>query len=151
MGLLNLFKKESEKRELKIEDFEAAGVIYQAENIKKLACSNPEWKSTCKAIIANGHGGKKIYRYNYIHKPVKLVPEPKNEHDKNAIMVIIAGEHVGYVPSELCSHVKKILNKHEIKYISAFISGGQYKVVLPNGDMNKDDQYLTVKVRIAYV
>lgn len=29
--------------------------------------------------------------------PARLVPEPTNPHDANAIQVVIDGEHVGYV------------------------------------------------------
>ena len=31
---------------------------------------------------------------------VSLVPEPRNPHDRNAVMVIVRGEHVGYVPAD---------------------------------------------------
>jgi hypothetical protein len=29
---------------------------------------------------------------------VKLEPEPTNQHDPNALKVVVSGEHVGYVP-----------------------------------------------------
>lgn len=34
-----------------------------------------------------------------------LVPEPKNPHDRNAVKVIVRGEHVGYVPGEASAQV----------------------------------------------
>ncbi|MDF1478246.1 HIRAN domain-containing protein [Leifsonia sp. H3M29-4] len=35
----------------------------------------------------------------------QLVPEPSNRYDRNAVKVIIRGEHVGYVPADLSARV----------------------------------------------
>lgn len=138
-------------RELKTETFRVTGSYYYASNIGKLACSNPDWKCTAAQIIKKGKVMERIYRYSYINKPVKLEHEPKNEHDKNAIAVIVAGEKVGYISREEARHVGDILKKGEIKYISSFIGGGQYKVVSENGDIQHLDEDINIKVRIAYV
>ena len=42
---------------------------------------------------------------------LELIPEPENEHDPNAIKVIVDGQHIGYVPADKCAKVKKILSK----------------------------------------
>ncbi len=34
-----------------------------------------------------------------------LVPEPTNQYDRNAVKVIVTGQHVGYVPAELSRRV----------------------------------------------
>ena len=155
MGLFNFFKKDNFSldipRRLITEEFFVVGVKYYLGNIKKLACSNPEWKNKNSTIIKNGKSGKKIYRYNYINKPVKLLDEPSNPHDKNAVMVVIAGELVGYISREECLHVKDILNNHEIKYISSFISGGQYKIIYDSQEAVKSESSLNVTVKIAYI
>lgn len=141
----------STERTLQAEIFYLAGVSYYSSNIGKLACSNPAWKYTVAKAVSEGKDGKAIYRYNYVNKPVKLIPEPKNPNDKNAIAVHIAGELVGYIKREENLHVKDILDKHEVKYISSFISGGEYKVVAGNGKFEKDVESIKINIKIAYV
>lgn len=138
-------KTETEKRELKKESFEVVGIFYYEENLNKLRVANPDYKKKTFDTI------KRVYKYNYINKPVKLIPEPKNKHDKNAIQVVIAGELVGYISMEDNLHVKKILTKHEVKYISSFISGGEYKTVSPNGTVQKDEKKIHIDISIGYV
>lgn len=86
-----------------------------------------------------------------IHKPVKLIPEPNNPYDKSAIQVLIAGEFVGYVPREECDAVGRILKQHEVKYISAFISGGKYKIVSEDKDIFRDSNHHRIRVKVGYV
>lgn len=138
-------------RSLKVEIFHLTGVSYYTENVGKLAVSNPDWKATSKQLINSGKVNKKVFRYSYVNKPVKLIPEPENPHDSNAIMVQIAGEKVGYINREENLHVLEILNHHEIKHISSFIGGGQYKMVLETSEMIHDELAFTINVKISYV
>ena len=137
--------------ELQKEVIFVVGTQYYIKNIMQLAIANKEYRSRANTIIENGNAHTKIFKYSFVNKPVKLIPEPKNKHDKNAIQVIIAGELVGYIPADECTHVKKIINKHEVKYISAFISGGEHKVVSSSGDIYKDEDDIAIKITIAYV
>ncbi len=124
------FNKEfAENHELKKEKYEAAGTRYYQENLKKLACKNPDWSKNTATLKLENKLHEKIYRYNFINKPVKLIPEPTNEHSKNAIMITVAGEKVGYVFEAETEHIKDVLENHNVKYISAFVHGGEYKVV----------------------
>lgn len=140
-----------ECRTLKEETFHAVGVYYYKDNIHKLACSNPAWKLTSSQIVKSGKSGKRIYRYNYVNKPVKLQIEPDNPHDKNAISVIIAGELVGYISRDENVHVKDILEHREVKSLSGFIGGGEYKTVSEDGEVFKDEIGFSVNVRIKYI
>ena len=156
MGLFDFVKKFTQQesastRELKTEMFYVRGVSYYTENIGKLACSNPDWKSTAVQIKAAGKAGKHIYRYNYVNKPVKLFEEPGNKHDKNAVAVFIAGELVGYIGKEDNVHVKSILKRHEIKYITGYINGGQYKIINDDSSIDRFEEQVSIKVKIAYV
>lgn len=150
MGLFDFLKKEP-TRNLKTVEYSVRGIEHYLDNVKKLAVSNKEYRSKPETIIANGNAMKKIYQYTFVNKPVKLEPEPKNKFDKNAIKVIIAGEHIGYIPSEDCVTVHGILKSHEIKYMSAFISGGKYKVVSANGDAEHIETSISARIKIAYV
>ena len=141
---------DQDSRELKKEDFVVVGTNYYMDNIKKLACCNPEWKSTNATIVKNDHAGKKVYRYNYVNKPLKLAEEPKNKHDKNAIQVVVAGELVGYISADENVYVKEILRKKDIKYMSCFVSGGQWKIVDQNKESVKGEDNIRIKIIIAY-
>lgn len=136
---------------LKKEEYFVVGTQYYMENIGKLACSNPDWKHNAQTIIAHGNAEKKIFRYNYIYKPVKLIPEPENPHDKNAVYVLIAGEKVGYISHEDNIHVLDILKNNDVKYISAAVRGGQYKIVLTDKTIQKYEDPINIHVRIGYV
>jgi len=154
MGLFDFFRKKAEMpqaRTLKTEIFSIAGVQYCEDNVKKLACCNPDWKLTAKQIKEKGKANQRIFRYYFINKPVKLEPEPSNKHDKNAILVIVAGEKVGYISRADNVHVKEILKKREIKYITCFIGGGKYKTINDDGTILRNEESITVKVKIAYV
>ncbi len=130
------------------EVFEVVGTYYYLENIGKLATRNPDWRKQGKTLAAQGHAGRRVYRYKYINKPVKLIQENKNPHDHNAVMVQIAGEKVGYISADEAVHVRTILNKHSVKFISAFIGGGDYKEVFSDGTFQKyeDDPFINVKI-----
>lgn len=138
-------------RKLKKEEFIVVGTQYCLDNINKLACANPDWKHNSETIIADGKAGEKIFRYNYIYKPVKLIPEPENPHDKNAVYVMIAGEKVGYISRGDNVHVLDILKSHDVKYITASIRGGAYKVVSLDKTTVKLEDSLHINVRIGYV
>lgn len=137
------------KSELVTEIFKAAGVTYYEDNIMKLACRTDDWPKNSATLKKEGKLGKKIFRYTYINKPVKLIPEPTNEHDKNAVQIFVAGELVGYISADEAVHVKDILNNRKIKYISSLIAGGQYKIASENG-LERFENNLSVSVKISY-
>ena len=143
------FQKEH-SRKLYEEKFTARGLPYCRSGLDKLKISNPEYRASAKKNIEDGLIMEKIYQYSYVDRPVKLVPEPRNKADKNAIMVMIAGEKVGYVPAELCAHFHHILRKGDIKYITAHYRGGTYKVVSANGDAVKLNEDLNITIKIGY-
>lgn len=144
------FSKEK-KRTLKEENFQVAGVGYYENAINKLACANPDWKLTAAQIINSGRAGRRIFRYNYVNKPIKLIPEPGNEHDPNAIVVMIAGEKVGYISKEENTHVREILQKHEIVSLSGFIGGSEYKIISEDSHVSQFDSGFHINVRIKYI
>lgn len=149
-GIIKTVSK-TESRTLKDETFYVAGVYYYEENIKKLANVNPDWKLSPKKVVEIGKSEKRIFHYNYVNRPVKLQPEPGNEHDKNAIAVFIAGELVGYISRTDNVRVKDILQNREVKSVSGFIGGGEYKIVGNDGTVSKDTSGIFVNIRIKYV
>ena len=158
MGLFNFLSRkeelqppaEPEKRTLVKEDFTVVGAVYHKEEIALLKQANPDWKKSGKTLVSEGKVMQKIYHYSYVNKPVKIIPDDGSVYEKGALMVYIAGEHVGYIPDDMKDHVASILANRSIKYISAFIGGGEYKVVSNNGDAVKWDEHIRISVRIAY-
>lgn len=150
-GTIKKSLSDKQNRSLKVETFRVAGSHYYTDSISKLATANPTWRSSAKHLIAEGKVNKKVFRYNYINKPVKLIPEPDNAHDGNAVMIQIAGEKVGYISREENVHVKELLEKHEIKYVSSFIGGGEYKYANESGDLVHDELAITIDIKIGYV
>lgn len=132
------------------EDFYVAGVYYHMSSVKKLATADPYWRTSAKKIVEDGKAGQKIFHYSYVNKPVKLMPEPNNAEDKNAVIVQIAGEKVGYISRDDNVHVLEILKKGRIKYITASVRGGECKVVSLDGTSIKQDESVFISVRIAY-
>ena len=61
-----------EDRTLKEETFYAVGVSYYENNIRKLAYRNPDWSLTAQQVVERGRVGRKIFKHNYVNRPVKL-------------------------------------------------------------------------------
>lgn len=57
------------------------------------------------------HGHAYIYKYDDMtFSDIKLIPEPNNRQDPNAIKILIFGYHVGYVPKEKTLFLKRYMN-----------------------------------------
>lgn len=135
---------------LVVETFNVAGVYYHEKSIKQLQIPAEDWKKSPEKILADGKVMQKIFRYTYIESPVRLVPEPTNPHDRNAVKVMIAGAHVGYIPSEKAKHYRAVLKNSCVKTLTATIKGGEYKIVSQNGDSIPWDESISITVHIEY-
>lgn len=131
------------------ETFEIPGAYYHRTSIAKVANPNPDWRKNCKSLIKAGKANQKIYRFERTTKTAELVEEPNNPHDKNAVMVVVDGEKIGYIGADENLHVKNILKSKTVKSISATITGGEYKTIISESDMIKDKTgpYVTVKIQ----
>lgn len=152
MGLFNALKKafcissaqqagETDKAARKEENHRIAGTSYRQEAIKSLGTPNPDYALPKGQLIKKGLVNVPVYEYNFNPYEAELIPEPTNEHDPNAIKVIVSGQHVGYIKRGSCGHVKKLLKTNSIKSITAFIKGGNNKYIIcndPPGERDKD-------------
>lgn len=132
------------------EDYKVVGVQYHEDAIKRLQIARDDYRAAAKKNIEAGLAGQRIWRYDYVNKPVDLKPDPSDRFGTDRIMVFIAGQHVGYISEEDDDHVLEILRFGSVKYITARISGGDYKVVALDGDTVKLDDRVRISVRIAY-
>lgn len=162
MGLFDMFKKKpapvpapepapepkpepkDEKAEkpdpgFKTYDFKVAGVAYHEESlIDNIVFENDDYFMKKSELIELGMVNERIYKYEPSFMNVELVPDPTNEHDPNAIKVIVDGVHIGFVPEKKTAKVKKILDKSEILSLACGISGGPYRYIKEYYDDDKD-------------
>lgn len=124
----------------KKENHRVAGVSYRPHEIESIGSANNYFETNKSEMIEDGIIDEKIWEYSFSPKNVELVPEPDNEHDPNAIKVVIDGVHVGYIKSGSCAHVKKLMQEDKIESITANIGGGRYKVVYEDYDDENDKE-----------
>ena len=99
-----------------------------------MATPNPDWRKNCKSLIKAGKANQKIYRFDRTTKTA----------------VIVDGEKIGYIGADENLHVKSILKSKTIKSISATITGGEYKTIISESDMIKNQSGPFVTVKICY-
>ena len=125
--------------------FEAAGVFAKTKEILSIAEKNWLFRQSDEVVIEK-YKGRKIYQAYFRNLNTELVPEPTNPYDRNAIMVVVNGVCVGYVPAELCDKVKKIISRPYLA--DTRISGGVVKYVEDGIVIIKDYGY-DVQVKIC--
>lgn len=115
------------------QSYQVAGVSHYKKNIMEVAYENDDYSMTKKQIVDAGMEDEKIWKYEISPLTAVLVPEPDNEHSKNAIQVVIDGLLVGYIPERKCLHLLEVMEEDRIMDITAEICGGPYKVVTYDG------------------
>lgn len=135
---------------LEKEDFTVVGLKYYTKNFRQLASLNPDYDLPDDELKELFTSKRRISQYNYINKPVDLVPEPTNEHDPHAVQVYINDLLVGYISSDDNTHVLSLLKRAKIKYISAFVRGGKYCYLGNLDNILEEEVSPSITVRIAY-
>lgn len=119
------------------EQYQVAGVSYHQDAVRFLLKESADWNKTGEQLVKEGKVGRKIYRYEALHAYADLQPEPENQQDKNAIKVIISGQHIGYIGQSENIRVGSILRDPSPKRVLANVYGGDYKVVSSDGEETK--------------
>ena len=96
------------------EHFWVVGTSYRKANLKKIL-EFLEYDYEFGQYKENGYLEPKNSEY-YTQK-MSLEREPENEHDKNAIKVMVGNIHLGYVPKKLARKMAKLLD-NGYNYIS---------------------------------
>ncbi|HFI0329946.1 TPA: HIRAN domain-containing protein [Streptococcus suis] len=89
------------------EHFWVVGTSYRKANLKKIL-EFLEYDYEYGQYEENGYLEPKNFEY-YTQK-MSLEREPENEHDKNAIKVMVGNIHLGYVPKKLARKMAKLLD-----------------------------------------
>ena len=118
--------------------FKVSGTHYHLDDVNKLATKIQKYGMKPEKLISMGYAERRVYRYFYKN-------EPTNQHDPNAVKVLINDILVGYVPKEDCEAVKVFL-QYPLR-ITAEISGGDYKIVYSDASEQMFSEPLTIRVR----
>jgi len=88
-------------------------------------------------LVSGGNFSEYMYAIlNFTNKYdlVKLIHEPTNVFDKDAIMVYCNDFQIGYVPSYYTSEISEIIKHNHIAYIDNIVKDG----------------YISIKIKIKY-
>lgn len=133
--------------------YHVAGINFYQRNVEELAEDNEEYSYSKKDILDYGLEDEKIYRYEFHPSDVQLEPEPDNEHDKNAVKVIVDGYQIGYIKKGSAVHILKQINAEQIVSIRAEIGGGPWKILEEEDDekysMYKEDGFYWASLKIT--
>lgn len=110
--------------------FRVTGVShYEKDIIEKLGKYNSVYDSKASELKELYPFGETIYEYNFMDLNPELIPEPDNEYDPNAVMVVVNNVKVGYIKKGSCSRANNLLNSPDFVDVRVDIHGGKYKRV----------------------
>lgn len=143
-------KAEAAKPHAEFERHKVAGTSYHLDAIMSLAQENPAYDLTKREIIDDSLTDERIYQYTFADGPVELVDDPDNEYDPNAIKVLIAGQHIGYIKRGSTGRIHNLQRAGRVLGVTAEIYGGKYKVVLCDDDDDGAEHYDLIKDETGY-
>jgi hypothetical protein len=71
-----------------------------------------------QAIIAAAGGVNEAGQPLHRDVLALIEPDPLNQHDKTALVVLVDGKTVGYIPKTHKSYVKKVMKQQDAKYLT---------------------------------
>ena len=123
--------------------FEIAGINYKTKELAKISIETPDWNLPDDELLKKYGNSTTIYKHTHILTPVKLIPEPKNQHDPNAIKVVVAGQHIGYVPADHTAVVRRKMNENNGYYnAECFIADAEWKRIYRNEVRLHEDKHI---------
>ena len=116
-------------------EFKVKGISnYYDEFFKKFGEENEDYNLPNAEIKSEYSDGDKVFQYSYSFNEVKLVPEPDNKYDPNAIRVEVDGVLLGYIDKAKTERVKELLASPDFRYIKLDVGGGAYKYIYEDED-----------------
>ena len=122
------------------------GLDYRKANVMKLARENPLYSLDKAAILKKNMADTYIHKYIFADGPAELVQEPENPHDPNAIKVVVAGQHIGYIKAGSCAHLNKVIAEGRLEKVLCRIYGGPYKGAFQ--DLDEDRPTYTMETGV---
>lgn len=138
----------AEKREGTVmREFSVAGVSTRQDVFKKAGYRNDEYSLSKKRIIDEGLEDVDIPQYEFGTVHIGLELEPENEHDPNAVKVLLNDEQIGYIPADDSEYVHDMMEDDRIADIDAKIVGGPFKRYNSDTDeIEKVDLYFGMRL-----
>lgn len=127
---------------------DVAGASYYYDSITRCMKKNPKYDLSDDELIDLGND--RIYEFFPLDSNAILMPEPNNSHDRNAVMVLVDNNLVGYVPAEYALFVKNLIFQKALSFASVSILGGNMKMVYPNSDVVINRNGFRVKLKFVY-
>lgn len=140
MIMFKLFKKEESQPVAKpIVTYVSTYIVgtdhYESDKFLKVIedelVENDNYTLSNKELLEEYDEGERIYQYEPYLLRFKVVPEPTNEYDPNALKVIIMYEgidyFIGYIPKAKCKAFLKSIQENIIPSLS--LVGGKYKLI----------------------
>lgn len=143
-------KAAAEKPRAKFERHKVAGTSYHMDAIMALAQENPDYDLTKREIIDDDLTDERIYQYTFADGPVELVDDPANEYDPNAVKVLVAGQHIGYIKRGSTGRIHNLQRAGRVLGVTAEIYGGKYKVVICDDDDDGAEHYDLIRDESLY-
>lgn len=127
----------SSKRQRKI-DFAVAGVTYRIDNLESIGREDKAYYKDDDELIKTRK--KPVYKYHFPNT-FTVEFEPDNPNDRNAIKILVDNVHIGYVPKELCTTVKKYITNDAVESYQIRIGGGDFKEIENGYVIKRRSQY----------
>lgn len=86
--------------------------------------------------------------FDYESSNVELIPEPENEYDPNAIKVLVNGIKIGYVPKDLTTFARNIIDSPNYSGAKVTISG-EKSYVLNDDDEETEEIDLWARIHLT--
>ena len=128
-----------------VKKYKVAGVTHYVDNILELATEDPDYDLSKRELIAEDRVQERVWKYFFAPQKVELVPEDDNPQDPKAIKVVVDGQHVGYIKTGSCAHLRKVIGRGAIVDIDCTIGGGPYKYVTLEYDDETDKEIYTLE------
>lgn len=125
--------------------YKVAGVTFYEDNIRALAVDSPDYEMSKRELIDAGMTEEKVWKYFFAPENVELIPEDDNSEYPEAIKVVVDGQHVGYIKSGSCAHLRKVIANDGIASIDCTIGGGPYKYISVGYDDETDKETYTLE------
>lgn len=135
------------------EQFAVAGTSLHKKELAALGEENPDYKMDKMQLYRAGLLDSNVYAIRFGPVTAKLEPEPDNPKDKNAVKVLLNGQHIGYVKASAAPKVLSLLAADRIRRIQAQPYGGDYRTLtydggyLPDGERAARDELRTEVTR----
>lgn len=92
-----------------------------------------DFSASMDALAEKGLTNIPIPAYDFPPLETRLVPEPSNKHDPNAIRVMMGGVQVGYVPAARCKELLTAMQTGQLRRVQGGILCDGYRMLAAPG------------------